>query len=234
MAEGIYLDKSVLDGKLFKEKRVYSRFEALLDMIYRSVDNTIEITVRKVAARWGWGRKKTEIFLEQLADDGLIAVAKHTHGHVVTILCVGSQLRSQKGASKKRSTSALQKIEEPKRSQLRSQQETDNFSATDEEKALYEQFNAWLKKNAPRVARMEEQMTLKQYLKIRKNMTKEAVKDLIRKMNNWKPLLQKNVSVYRTLDNWSRNPYNQEIITEEGKSQINEQLKEKFKKQSAG
>ncbi|HTN09231.1 hypothetical protein [Agriterribacter sp.] len=230
MSEGIYLDRAIIQGELFTEKRVYSRFEALVDIMSIAEDGTMIITTRKIAGKWGWGRKKVEIFLEQLEREGFITISKFPDKHIVTVLYKKSQPGSQKGASKSRRSAALQSNQEPERSQPGSHVDQEETEATAEEKKLFDGFNAWLKKNAPNVAKMKEQITLKQYLKIRRDMPKEMVMDLLQKMHNWKPLLQKNTSVYLTLKNWSRNPYNQTAAEDNKPSDINEQLKERFKK----
>lgn len=78
----------------------------------------------------------------------------------------------------------------------------DNKVYTEEEKQAFHNFNEWIKLNAPRVAKMPEQMTIDEFLKIRKRMDRVKITELLTKMHNWQPLLSKNRRVYTTMCNW--------------------------------
>lgn len=81
---------------------------------------------------------------------------------------------------------------------------------TDEEKVQFLKFQNWIKEKAPAVAKMEQPFTIDQYLKIRQQLTKDVVTDLLLRMNNWKPLLKKNKSAYQTILNWSKLNWNKD------------------------
>jgi hypothetical protein len=71
--------------------------------------------------------------------------------------------------------------------------------------------NAHIKKKYPNVARLKDQLTEEQIETIKSKYGNDLVKDILDKMDNWKPLNKKNVSVYRTITNWAereieRNP----------------------------
>lgn len=64
------------------------------------------------------------------------------------------------------------------------------------------QFNDWIEKDCPHVAKMEIQMTEKEFCTVIDLYGKPAVTSTLRQMENWKPLLKTDRSVYRTLRNW--------------------------------
>jgi hypothetical protein len=89
------------------------------------------------------------------------------------------------------------------------QTDTNKNTLTINSKSIYSEelqkefsiFLAWLKKNAPRVGKMSEPITIDQYQEVRQ-LKKEAVAKTLRAMQNYKPLTSKNVSAYLTLINW--------------------------------
>ena len=82
---------------------------------------------------------------------------------------------------------------------------------------------------------MKEPFTIQQFFQLRKKLPKAAVQDLLIKMHNWKPLLQKNLSDYWTLTNWSRKDFNdRETMTNGQGPNINEKLKAAGKESAGG
>lgn len=105
---------------------------------------------------------------------------------------------------------------------------------TQEEIDMFNSFKGWISKNSSNVSKMKEPFTIEQYLKLRKKLKKESVQDLLLKMHNWKPLLQKNVSAYQTIINWSKKDFNAvgnnpdpELKRQMAEEKMNEKLKEK-------
>lgn len=83
-----------------------------------------------------------------------------------------------------------------------------------EQMAQYEKFIKWITENAPRVNQMDDKFTITQYMQLTSDgWSAVSVKEILLKMQNYKPLLQKNKSSYLTLLNWLRNPYNQAVKT---------------------
>ena len=63
-------------------------------------------------------------------------------------------------------------------------------------------FNRWLSKEYPHLAKMEQPLTMEQWTTLRDTYGKDAVENVLTKMENWKPLTKKNRSAYRTAQNW--------------------------------
>lgn len=68
----------------------------------------------------------------------------------------------------------------------------------------FKDFEQWILKWAPRVAKMEKPFSLNEYITIKKEIDQKVLSDILRKMHNWKPLLKKNVSAYLTALNWTK------------------------------
>jgi DNA-binding transcriptional regulator YhcF (GntR family) len=65
----------------------------------------------------------------------------------------------------------------------------------------FKKFQNWINDKAPKVARMKEPFTIKQYLELKEHST-ELVGQVLKSMHNWEPLLKKNTSAYLTTLNW--------------------------------
>lgn len=73
---------------------------------------------------------------------------------------------------------------------------------SDEPKTDYQNFNEFLKKNAPNLLKMKEPVTDMQYKKLCELSNKKLLVEVIANMSNWQPLLRKNISAYKTIINW--------------------------------
>lgn len=71
-----------------------------------------------------------------------------------------------------------------------------------EDDILFEKFNDWLKKNAPSILKMPEPMTKDELFKLKEAYPPQTIYSMFIKMDNYKPLLKKNKSAYRTFLNW--------------------------------
>lgn len=74
---------------------------------------------------------------------------------------------------------------------------------------LFKKFQEFIKTDAPNVAKMKEPFTIDQFKSSLQKFGRDKLKDIVIKMHNWKPLLQKNVSAYLTLNNWSKKEFNE-------------------------
>jgi hypothetical protein len=63
----------------------------------------------------------------------------------------------------------------------------------------------WIRDKSPRVLELREQLTEAQYQTLIANYTKQQIADGLIEMHNWKPLLTKKVSAYRTLLSFIKN-----------------------------
>lgn len=78
---------------------------------------------------------------------------------------------------------------------------------TPDEILFFKNFQKFISDQASNVGKMKEQFTIEQYLKLKIQFSSKDVKDLILKMHNYKPLLQKNNSAYLTFLNWSKKDF---------------------------
>ena len=66
----------------------------------------------------------------------------------------------------------------------------------------FEKFNTWIQSNCPNVIMMKEQVSAEQFEKMITKYSDKEIVSTLSKMDNWKPLVQKNISVYKTFINW--------------------------------
>ena len=69
---------------------------------------------------------------------------------------------------------------------------------TEEEKEYQEK----MREKFPRIMKMEQPLTLEQARKLKEKYSSDMLKQIMYEMENWKPLLKKSVSAYRTIINW--------------------------------
>ncbi len=97
----IKLHRTIRENWLYKEKRVYSRFEAWIDLLLEAnhKDNRFPLgneiveckrgqlitSIRQLCDRWNWSNTKVNNFLKLLQDDGMIAYFSDTKKTVITI-----------------------------------------------------------------------------------------------------------------------------------------------------
>lgn len=72
-------------------------------------------------------------------------------------------------------------------------------------KNAFEKFNEFISAEAPRVKKMEQPITVEQFLKLKSRFNTAEIVDGLKRMQNWKPLLKKNISAYSTFLNWFGN-----------------------------
>lgn len=97
----IALHRSIRDHWLYQEKRVFSKYEAWLDILMDANHqdkkilfdgSLIEIlrgqkitSIRQLCERWSWSNSKVNRFLKMLEDDGMIIKKSDTKKTVITI-----------------------------------------------------------------------------------------------------------------------------------------------------
>lgn len=106
MSEGfIKLNRKIFQNRFWRTARVFSEFEAWVDLIsrarfeepseYRYIDalkKTIEIkngqdaaSIRLLASRWGWGERKVRTFLKYLQSEKMIDVSSDAGVNIITL-----------------------------------------------------------------------------------------------------------------------------------------------------
>jgi hypothetical protein len=143
-----------------------------------------------LAKRWKWSRGKVKRFLDLLQSQEQIVVNKDNVMTLITILKY-EQYQGD-GEQKERTTPAIKK-EVPL-----------SYVPTDIEKQWFDSFNKWVVNNAANVSKMKEPFTIEQFLKAKKEFGGQALTDMLAKMHNYKPLVEKNVSAYLTFCNWMK------------------------------
>ena len=219
-------------------------------------------SLRFLADRWKWSKNKVDDFLKLLEKEGMIRRAI-VEGQTIISLSNYEQYNSKgqaKGQRKGQQNAGQAYVSGDRQDSKGTAQGTAGGQATDEtntgnkenkgkeewngagapaytqeETEMFKRFQEWLIKNAFNVTRMKEPFTIDEYLKLRQKLPKEQVLDILLKMHNWKPLLQKNNSAYLTLINWSRKDYNTtDPVKAATTGNINEKLKTAGKGDTAG
>jgi hypothetical protein len=76
---------------------------------------------------------------------------------------------------------------------------------SEDQRSSFLKFTNWIKENAPRVAKMKEPFTIRQYLSVTgKGYKTVEIQQLLCDMHNWADLLKKRESAYLTFINWKR------------------------------
>ena len=77
-----------------------------------------------------------------------------------------------------------------------------------EESESWKSTKIWMTENCPRVMKMKDPFTESQFARIRNDYSSAQIKDILLKMHNYQPLLQKSVSANLTFQNWAKKEYN--------------------------
>lgn len=74
-------------------------------------------------------------------------------------------------------------------------------------KSDFDKFNDWIKSNAPNVMKLKRQITEPQFKKLKATYDTDKMTDILCRMDNYKDLTKKYVSVYQTFLNWAKREY---------------------------
>lgn len=88
----------------------------------------------------------------------------------------------------------------------------DNIEKTskDAKKQLSEEEQRFLdgmNKRFPRIMKMDKPLTLEQAKKLKEKFDSDLIYDIMGRMENWKPLIKKNVSAYQTIVKWCQSEH---------------------------
>ena len=81
-----------------------------------------------------------------------------------------------------------------------------------------------ISKKYPHVAKMEIQLSKEDCEKLTKQFTDMEIHEILSSMENYKPLLKKNRSVYLTFDNWQKRNYKSNGSNGKAKVIVNDTL----------
>lgn len=228
----IPISRKIFEHEFWKEDRVFSRAEAWIDLL-RSVSwedgNTsiingqwvkwergqMPVSLRFLGSRWKWSRSKVSLFLENLRREKMIEIvtAKETVITVLTVCKYGdyNPVSKKKGQQKGQSSDSEVTVEGQSSDKLKESNKVKEVKEvsevyTQEDISLFNSFIGWIGKNAPKVNEMRETISIKQFLKLRKDYPGDAgrtlIQDVLLSMHNYKDLLKKYESSNLTLRSW--------------------------------
>jgi len=83
-------------------------------------------------------------------------------------------------------------------------EEEDMVEVEEEEKGAFFNFQKFISENAPRVAKMKEPFTEREFNALMDDFSQQQISDVLMSMHNHADLLKKNVSANQTLRNWAK------------------------------
>lgn len=86
----VRIPKRLFETKWSNQKRIYSEFDAVID-IYSCADknNKLTVSIRSLASKWLWEQTKVLRFLSKLSKEGYISMSKSVSGTIITIIDFG-------------------------------------------------------------------------------------------------------------------------------------------------
>jgi hypothetical protein len=94
-----------------------------------------------------------------------------------------------------------------KRTARRQQKDKLNNDIKDNKKTYTHPLQIWVSKNCKNVSKMKEQLSIEECEKLNSEFSRSDIKLILNQMDNWAPLVKKNMSVNKTLRNWLRKKY---------------------------
>jgi hypothetical protein len=213
-------------------------------------------SLRYLAERWKWSKNKVDDFLKLLEHEDMIERILIQGQTVLSLKNYETyNVRQQKGQQKvhqnqqqtlfpKESTGSKKDSErdirgtpggqagdktnivniENKEEEIFFGAEAPTYSLADME--MYKNLQDWISANTPKVGKMKRPITISEYLQLRKKLSREQLIEMLFKMENYKPLLQKNEWAYMTIINWTKKDFNNQAVNNgQSKENINDQKK---------
>lgn len=86
-SKSIKISYDIFDSPIWEEKRVFSRFEAYVDMVLTADISSRQMSssLRLLADRWNWTVGRVRWFISQMCNDGFITVSALKMGMIITI-----------------------------------------------------------------------------------------------------------------------------------------------------
>lgn len=245
----IPIRRSLFNHFLYKEDRVFSRFEAWLDLIQMATfqdENTRMIkgkviicqkgqlvaSVRFLEQRWKWSRHKVCDYLELLRSQDMLSVDNENGVSRITLINFkkhndldfleeegdskrDSKRRNGKGFGKNKGTQKGNEEGTPAGQSGDSGGTNTNKDNNDNKgnenpaaagtlslEDRFKNFQDWISKNAPQVAKLRDPFTKDQYESIRTQYPIEVITEVLVAMHNRRSLLKDYVSAYLTCLQW--------------------------------
>lgn len=197
-------------------------------------------SLRYLADRWSWGKDKVNRFLIFLEKENMISRSNYD-GQSIISLKNFHQYNGVRHRTRQQNEEQLSILDDPPDTdqdtgetvarQWRDKTNTVNTVNTEEnilsasanapqdEKENLESFDKlqkWILDKTPRVAKMKKPLTFKQFVKLKEGFSKQQIADMLKKMENYRPLLQKNISTYQTFLNWAERNFTDKQASEVG------------------
>lgn len=172
----------------------------------------------ELAKRWRWSRGKVIRFISELETKGWIVQQGNNVTTCITIVdyekyqgdSTANEQQSDQTIDTKTITGQYLNKEVKKKEVKKSVAAAPPIPSLELKTEIdiqYDQFNAWVQKNTPKVMKLDQPITLEQYANLRKNYYSTGARKILlfetlKGMQNYKPLLKKYVSAYDTLVVW--------------------------------
>lgn len=228
MADGwISLHRKLQEHWLWQEKRVFSKAEAWIDIIWtvNHSANTVLIgnitlkcergesllSLESWAKRWNWKtRKRVLNFLRTLEENEMIIVKSETVTTRITVLNYDTY--QPQGNAKE--------TQRKRRGNAKETQRNTNNNDNNENKENNEihELQKFISENLKNVSKMQQQLTYEEAERLESKYGLETIKEMLQKMNNYKPLNKNNISVNQTAQNWLNKDLKNGYKQQNGKS----------------
>lgn len=230
LANYIPISRKLFSHVFFSEPRVFSKFEAWIDLlqearydvkerslliggkIIKIKRGEIPASLRYLAERWQWSKNKVDSFIKLLESEGMI-VKRTAQGTAQTVITIckyedyNAIEKSERTADGTRPGQGRDSIGtgSGQNSNIvnKENKEEKDVVYTTEQQSAFSSFQTWIDQNASNVGKLKEPFTIHQFVKLKEKVpsTSEITSYLV-KMHNWKDLTKKNVSAYLTFLTW--------------------------------
>lgn len=109
---------------------------------------------------------------------------------------------------KKKVDIGTQMYKKKKKEKEKENDDVNTSTYTPDEILSFKNFQDWINTNSPMVGKMKEPFSIEQFIQLKKDFKLEIITDMLIKMHNYKPLLQKNISANLTFRNWAKRDFN--------------------------
>jgi DNA-binding transcriptional regulator YhcF (GntR family) len=151
-------------------------------------------SLRTWARAWRVDVSLVRRFFKMLESDGMILIEDMKKTTRITVCNYDSYNGSQH-------TIQTQSKRNPTQTIMYNNVNNEN-TYTEEEQTLFGNFQKWVLKKAPAVAKMKEPFTIADYLQAKQLYSMDKIKDYLQRMHNWQPIIKSNKNAYLTLKNW--------------------------------
>lgn len=192
------------DSKEWSRPRTYSKAEALLYLLNREGD----MSLRHLATAWQWSKSSVQRFIGELKADGFWDTSWDTFWD--TKQPKDKQVTESYGTpfGTLSGTHLIKNNNNPPNILSSSKEESNIYSPLIGEEIYhfdsFVEFQEWIKRYAPRVAKMREPFTETQFESLITDFDAHFLCGLLKDMHNYQHLLTKNISANLTFRNWAR------------------------------